>query len=73
MSGNLQKINKQILLPVLEKTFFHQRLAFEVKKYVPLFSHSALVHIYICQIVQGLLEKLCAMKVAYDKYDLVKF
>ena len=31
------------------------------------------VYIYICQIVQGLLEKPCAMKVAYDKYDLINF
>ena len=42
MSGNLEKKKKLILWPVLENTFFHQRLALQVKKYVRIFSHSEL-------------------------------
>ena len=37
MSGNLELINKPILLPVLENTFFHQSLALEVKNQVLFF------------------------------------
>ena len=37
MSGKLELTNRQILLTVLEKTFFHQRLTLEVEKYALFF------------------------------------
>ena len=37
MLGNLELINKPILLPVLENTFFHQSLSLEVKNQVLFF------------------------------------
>ena len=53
MLGNLKLTNKLILLPVLENTFFHQRLALEVKNIYPFsLSHGALFEVGWCGEVQ---------------------
>ena len=43
VSGNLVQTNEQILTPVLENTFFNQRLALPVTKERHLVPHSALI------------------------------